>query len=613
MQGEEARNTTDKRPRRRHIGDPMRRWLCAVVAVMLLVIGGSLSAAAPAMADPTDSPSAEPTPTDQPTPDPSPSAEPTPTDTPTPDPSPTDQPSADPTSSDPAVDPLPSTQPGTDPAAPYAGATDPNSMYSTNAYTGVTDWWRAGYTGAGVDVAVIDTGVVPVEGLATPGKIVYGPDLSLESQDPNVRNLDTNGHGTFLAGIVAGRGSGAVPGAYTGDATNFLGVAPDARILSLKVGAADGSVDVSQVIAAIDWVVQHGNDGNLNVRVLLLAYGTNSTQRAAVDPLAFAVEQAWRAGIFVVAATGNEGYVARTGTLTNPALDPRIFAVGASDSNGTATTDDDSVPAFSSTGSDSRSVDVVAPGTHIASLRVPGSFIDQVYGSTGKVNDMYFRGSGTSEASAFVAGAAALVLQQRPSITPYQLKQLFWNNARYLAGSSAEQQGHGEVDMSAMLGATTPVARSSNLSWSTGTGTLEGARGSAHLTDGAVVLRGETDIFGHDFVSYRMALLELFQSSWKGGTWNGNAWTGTGWVDDTWAGNTWSGNTWSGNTWSGNTWSGTAWSGNTWSGNTWSRFKGNTWSGNTWSGNTWSGNTWSGNTWSGNTWSSRAWLGATWR
>ena len=253
----------------------------------------------------------------------------------------------------------------------YDPAADVNSMSRTTAYTGVTDWWDAGLTGAGVDVAVIDTGVVPVDGLATPGKIVYGPDLSLDSQDSELRNLDANGHGTFMAGIIAGNGD------------SFLGVAPDARIVSVKVGAANGSVDVSQVIAAIDWVVQHRQDNGLNIRVLNLSYGTDSTQPYTVDPLAFAVEQAWKAGIFVVAATGNEGYVFKTGTLTNPAFDPKIFAVGASDSMGTARMGDDTVAPFSSTGSNARYVDVVAPGAHIVSLRVPGSYIDQAYGSTG--------------------------------------------------------------------------------------------------------------------------------------------------------------------------------------------------------------------------------------
>ena len=92
-------------------------------------------------------------------------------------------------------------------ASGYDPATDMNSMYNTTAYSGATAWWNAGYTGAGVDVALIDTGVSPVEGLATPGKIVYGPDLSLESQSPDLTNLDTNGHGTFMAGLIAGKDS----------------------------------------------------------------------------------------------------------------------------------------------------------------------------------------------------------------------------------------------------------------------------------------------------------------------------------------------------------------------------------------------------------------------
>src|SRR4026209_2378322 len=115
-------------------------------------------------------------------------------------------------------------------AASYDPASDMTSMFNTTQSTGAQAYWDAGYTGAGVDVAVIDTGVNPVEGLATTGKLIYGPDLSFESQADGLRNLDTNGHGTFMAGIIAGRGSGAVTGQYAGDSTNFLGVAPDARI-----------------------------------------------------------------------------------------------------------------------------------------------------------------------------------------------------------------------------------------------------------------------------------------------------------------------------------------------------------------------------------------------
>ena len=125
-----------------------------------------------------------------------------------------------------------------------------------------------------------------------------GPDLSLESQNPSLQYLDTNGHGTFMAGIIGG--NDGQPGGYRG-------VAPDSRILSVKVGDADGGVDVSQVIAAIDWVVQHRHDNGMNIRVINLSYGTNSLQPYTVDPLAYAVEQAWKAGIVVVAAAGNTG------------------------------------------------------------------------------------------------------------------------------------------------------------------------------------------------------------------------------------------------------------------------------------------------------------------
>jgi serine protease AprX len=184
----------------------------------------------------------------------------------------------------------------------YDPATDPYSMNAMTALTGAEAWWNAGYTGAGVDVAVIDTGVSPVAGLATTGKILYGPDLSFESQAANLRNLDTNGHGTFMAGLIAGKDATLTAPYANAPASAYRGIAPDARIVSLKVGTADGAVDVSQVIAAIDWVVQHKNDNGMNIRVINLSYGTNTNQAADRDLLSYAAEQAWKHGIVVVAA-----------------------------------------------------------------------------------------------------------------------------------------------------------------------------------------------------------------------------------------------------------------------------------------------------------------------
>src|SRR5437867_6368367 len=153
----------------------------------------------------------------------------------------------------------------------YEQSSDPYSLRNVEQALRATNMWSAGYTGAGVDVALIDSGVTPVQGLSLPSNVIFGPDLSFESQSSKLRYLDTFGHGTFMAGIIAGRDDAAVGKNYANDATDFLGIAPDARIVSIKVADSHGNTDVSQVIAAIDWVVQHAHDPGLNIRVMNLS------------------------------------------------------------------------------------------------------------------------------------------------------------------------------------------------------------------------------------------------------------------------------------------------------------------------------------------------------
>src|SRR5918995_1826706 len=421
-------------------------------------------------------------------------------------------------------------------AAAYTPTTDAGSLYNTTLATGAQTYWKAGYTGKGIDVAVIDTGTAPVPGLATAGKIVNGPDLSFESQATNLRYLDTYGHGTHMAGIIAGRGAGAVAGSYVGDTANFLGMAPDARIVSVKVADAMGAADVSQVIAAIDWVVQNKNTGGLNIRVLNLSFGTNTNHPYTIDPLCHAVEAAWKKGITVVAATGNAGYYMTPGGagLTSPARDPYVISVGATDNNKTTATTDDAVASFSSSGvvatGGTKNPDLVAPGKSIISLAVPGSFIDQTYGAAGAVTGGYIRGSGTSVAAAY------------------------------------------------------------SYTSSSGAGSLEGARGTAHLVDNGVVLNGEKDIFGDAVSTATLASKRTAGTAWTGGTWNGRMWSGSSFTGSNWTATTWSGRMWSGRMWSSEVWSGRMWSGRMWSAGTWT---GRMWSGDGWSGNTWSSAGWS--------------------
>ena len=486
---------------------------------------------------------------------------------------------------------LASLTPAASTGAAYDPASDSYSMANTTHWVGAASWWQAGYTGAGIDVAVIDTGVTPVEGLATPGKVVYGPDLSLESQAPQFRNLDTNGHGTFTAGLIAGRDSELQQSYASAPPSVYRGMAPDARIVSIKVGVADGGVDVSQVIAAIDWVVQNRNSNGLNIRVLNIAYGTNTTQSYLVDPLAFATEQAWKHGIVVVAAVGNSGYQKGSGApgLANPAYDPYTIAVGGSDSMGTAVLSDDTIASYSAVAANggARKPDVVAFGSHMQGLRVPNSYLDMTHPG-GIIDSRYFRGSGTSQSAAITSGAVALILQKYPAMPPDQVRAFLSANAVSLR-VTPRLQGKGEIDLQPMLNASLPMGFGTWDVASTGIGSLELSRGTDHVTDDGVILTGEQDIFGHAFDAAAMAVLEAAGISWSGGVWNGNSWTG-----DSWSGNSWSGNSWSGNSWSGNSWSGNSWSGNSWSGTSWS---GNSWSGNSWSGNSWSGNSWSTDGW----------------
>jgi serine protease AprX len=467
-------------------------------------------------------------------------------------------------------------------AQSYDPSADSNSMFSTARYLGAQDWWRHGYTGRGVDIAVIDSGVAPVPSLDGRHKVVHGPDLSLESQARNLTRLDTYGHGTFMAGLMAGHGDG------------YKGIAPGARIVSLKVATADGGTDVSQVIAAISWVVQHADDPGMNIRVINLSYGTNSRQSYLVDPLAYAAEQAWKKGIVVVAAAGNHGYQRAYGAkgLANPAYDPYLLAVGASDSNGTLDTRDDSVGEFSASALGCpacRAPDVVAPGSHLQGLRVPNSFLDAKHPEA-RIGDRYFRGTGTSQATAIVSGAVALVLERYPWLSPDQVKRYFEQNTTRLRGFSPQVQGAGLIQLDSMLDERPPYHAVQRHPEATGLGSLELARGQDHLTRDGVVLTGERDIFGKRWNSAAMAAAQAAGSSWSGGRWNGSSWSGSSWSGSSWSGSSWSGSSWSGSSWSGSSWSGSSWSGSSWSGSSWS---GSSWSGSSWSGSSWSAASWS--------------------
>ena len=472
------------------------------------------------------------------------------------------------------------------------------SMFKTVKYTLAYKMWQAGYTGGGIDIALIDSGVVPVEGLTLPGKVINGPDLSFESQAENLRYLDTYGHGTHLAGIIAGKDAAVANTApadlYRASRDHFVGIAPDARLVNLKVADVNGAVDVTQVIAAIDWAVQHRHDNGMNIRVINLAFGTDSVQDHEVDPLSFAVEQAWKAGIVVVVAAGNDGASA---LLRNPATNPYVVAVGAYDTNGTNITGDDFIADFTSCGNDERTIDVAAPGRSILSLRAPGSLADETH-EDARIGDRLFKGSGTSQAAAVVSGAVALMLDHRPELTPDEVKALLVNTADPTANTGSPCGRKRMLDLRGILANEAPATVQVHTP-ATGLGSIEAARGSNHVGDNGVVLSGEQDIFGNHWDGASWSMASAAGASWSGGVWNGASWSGASWSGASWSGASWSGLSWSGASWSGASWSSKSWSGASWSGLSWS---GASWSSGSWSGASWSGGSWSGYVWTGLSW-----------
>jgi serine protease AprX len=426
------------------------------------------------------------------------------------------------------------------------------------------------YTGAGVTVALLDTGVVPVPDLVS--HIAHVVDLTAEHD-----GLDRYGHGTHMAGIIAGDG--------TSSGGEYRGVAPGADLVSIKVAGLDGSTDVSVIIAGLQWAVSHREQ--YGIRALNLSFGTDSTQPYSIDPLDYALERTWLSGIFVAVAGGNRGPSA--GTVTKPGDDPYVVTVGAEDTLQTSNFSDDRVAPFSSVGPTQDGFakpDLVAPGISIVSVRDAGSAVDLGH-PLARVGDSYFKGTGTSQATAVVSGVAALLFQADPSLTPDQAKWALMKTANHI--STTVGVGAGLVNAAGAVNAVTSGRlglANEGLTPSSGLGSLDASRGSLHVyvwpagSSGGTLLTGEMDALGNAWSG----------NAWSGNAWSGNAWSGNAWSDVAWEGNAWSGNAWSGNAWSGNAWSGNAWSGNAWSGNAWS---GNAWSGNAWSGNAWSGNAWS--------------------
>ena len=280
---------------------------------------------------------------------------------------------------------------------------------------------RLGATGQGVAVGIVDTGIA--------GEL---PDFRTSETDPTSRVIasvvtnpeattatDRYGHGTHVAGLVAGSSRGL----DLSDPlrTRYAGTAPSARLVSLKASDDHGNADVMDVVTALQFVVDHGAD--YGVRVVNLSLATSVPMPYRVDPLDAAVEAVWAHGVVVVVAAGNRGSDPDAVSYA-PANDPYVITVGAVADQGTKDTTDDRLAAWSSRGVTQDGFakpDLVAPGAHITAPLAPDSDFAALCPAC-LVDGRYFRLSGTSMAAPIVSGIAADIIAAHPEWTPDQVK-----------------------------------------------------------------------------------------------------------------------------------------------------------------------------------------------
>jgi serine protease AprX len=460
--------------------------------------------------------------------------------------------------------------------------------------------WNEGIHGRSVTVALLDTGVY-AQHPDLGNRVIHCEDFSHERLT-DAHCDDTFGHGTFMAGLMAGNGNSS-NGTY-------VGTAPRARIVSVKVAGFDGSTDISKILAGIQWIVAHKD--TYGIRVLNLSLGSDSGQDYRLSPLDFAVERAWQAGIVAVVSAGNSGPKAQT--VHKPGDDPYVVTVGASNDEGTQSVKDDRVPVFSSRGPTRANgfvkPDVVAPGVKTVSLRSPGSAIDQKYGSDARVGQHYFRGTGTSMSTAVTSGVAALILDRRPRLDPDQVKFRLKETTRRIVDRDPNAAGKGLIDAYAAATSRTSSRANQNIdATSTGLGPLEADRGSLHvevavppLGEAQLLLRGE-------FVAQRdLDLVDVLNNPLGLVPWVSLTYTTTGWDPATWNLTTWANEEWLATAWEGTRWRATVWDGTRWRGTEWRNAD---WDDAEWLGTRWRHAEWEGTRWRASTWQSK-WYAAAW-
>ncbi len=383
-----------------------------------------------------------------------------------------------------------------------------------------------GFTGAGIGVAVIDSGIAAHPDLNNANgvsRVVYSQSFVAG----DTTTSDQYGHGTHVAGLIGG--TGASSGTVNNYAATYAGMAPGVNLINLRVLDQNGSGTDSGVIAAIEEAITLKS--TYNIRIISMSLGRPVFESYTLDPVDQAAEAAWKAGIVVVAAAGNNGRYVPTngfGTIDVPGNDPAVITVGATMTELTPSRVDDQIASYSSKGPTTLDhivkPDLVAPGNRMVSLRVAGSTLDttypqyEIWPTSG--TSMYYELSGTSMATPIVSGAVALMLQQNSALTPDQVKARLMKTAWKGVGQFTYSHdslgnlynneydlftyGAGYLDINAALGSTdlaTGLALSQTAVLNpNGTVTVQNTTLDSNFTGSSVVWGATSVVWGNSVV-----------------------------------------------------------------------------------------------------------------
>jgi serine protease AprX len=369
--------------------------------------------------------------------------------------------------------------------------------------------------GANVTVAVVDSGISPHSDLQVSGggssRVIASTSLVANSTPE-----DGYGHGTHVAGIITGNGNTS--------AGKRVGIAPNVNLVNVKVSSDNGVSLGSDLVAGLQWVCD--NHTAYNIKVVNISMNSSVPESYQTSPIDAAVEVLWFNGIVVVVSAGNSGL----GSLNPPANDPFVITVGATDDMGTVSTIDDGVTTFSSYSSNGLTEDgfakpdLVAPGRNIISLLASTNADLYIRHPNSRVDDFYFRMSGTSMSTPVVSGAVALLLQADPGLTPDQVKYRLMATANNTwPGYNAVNAGAGTLDIYAAVHSTTEEIANTD------------------LTVSQLLSTGSEPIIWNSVAWNSVAWNSV---AWNSVAWNSVAWNSVAWNSVAWNSVAWNSGYW---------------------------------------------------------------------